>query len=445
MEFKALKKSGIFNLLSTFGKEIFQPPGIVEWSERAKKEAAINSTVGVATGKPSEYMDSSSDKVGIFHLSAIKELYNNFKPEQIFGYAPVLGIPSVRNSWKKWIGFKLKDHNPAIESIITQPYAIPGITVGIYVLCRMFLTPTDKAVLPGKRWGNYDAIIKRNIGAGIQSFTLFRENRFNYEGLKSAIVETAKNQDKAFVLLNFPNNPTGYSPDRETAEKICSTLKESVKESGKPLIVVTDDAYEGFVYDDSLKHSIFSHLAELGKDILAVKVDGITKELLFWGGRLGMITFAIPPYFGDKGEIELELENKFVGLVRATISNSTKIIQEGVASIVSEPDKFLQERERIISIIGKKANALKEELEKNSNPEILPDHFNSGFFAFLNIKDVSAEKLADHLLKKYKIGVIPFEKKKENINGLRLTFSSLSVEEIPRLVAGINNAVADLK
>ena len=34
-----------------------------------------------------------------------------------------------------------------------------------------------------------------------------------------------------------------------------------------------------------------------------------------------MITFAIPPYFGDKGEIELELENKFVGLVRATISN----------------------------------------------------------------------------------------------------------------------------
>jgi len=139
------------------------------------------------------------------------------------------------------------------------------------------------------------------------------------------------------------------------------------------------------------------------------------------------------------------LENKFVGLVRATISNSTKIIQEGVASIVSDPDKFLQERERIVSAIGKKGNALKEELEKNSSPEILPDPFNSGFFAFLNIKDVSAEKLADHLLKKYKIGVIPFEKKKENINGLRLTFSSLSAEEIPRLVAGINNAVADLK
>ena len=75
MEFKALKKSGIFDLLSDFGKEISQPPGIIEWSARAEKEAEINCTVGVATGKPSEYMDSSSDKVGIFHLSAIKQLY----------------------------------------------------------------------------------------------------------------------------------------------------------------------------------------------------------------------------------------------------------------------------------------------------------------------------------------------------------------------------------
>ncbi len=445
MEFRALKESGIFNLLSDFGKEISQPPGIIEWSARAKKEAEINATVGVATGKASEYMDSTSDDVGIFHLSAVQEQFSKFQPDQVFAYAPVVGIPLVRDNWKKWIGFKLKDHNPAIESIITRPYAIPGITLGLYVLCRMFLSHGEKAVIPEKRWENYDAIIKRNIGSEIQSFTLFQDNRFNYEGLKEAIIETAKNQDKIFVLLNFPNNPTGYSPDKKTAEKICSTLKEAVKESDKPLVVVTDDAYEGFVYDDSLKYSIFAHLAELDKKILAIKVDGVTKELLFWGGRLGMITFAIPPYFGDKGKIEAELENKFVGLIRATISNSTRIIQEGVASIVSEPNKFLQERERIVKAIGKRANAFKEKLEKNPCPEIIPDPFNSGFFAFLNIKGVPAETLADHLLKKYKIGVIPVENKKEGINGIRVTFSSVIIEDMPGLVAGINNAVADLK
>lgn len=445
MEFKALRKSGIFDLFSNFGKEISQPPGIIEWSARANKEAEINATLGVATGKLAEYTDSSSKEVGIFHLSAMQEQFNNFQPEQIFAYAPVVGIPLVRNNWKKWIAYKLRNQCPDLESIITLPMAVPGITMGIYVLSRLFLSPGEKAVIPNKRWGNYDAIIKRNIGAGIQSFSLFRENRFNCEGMKEAIIETSKNQNKTFVLLNFPNNPTGYSPDNETAEKICLTLKEAVKKSGKPLIVVTDDAYEGFVYDDSLKYSIFSHLAELDKNILAIKIDGITKELLFWGGRLGMITFAIPPYFGDKEKIEAELENKVVGLVRATISSSTRVIQESVASIVSEPEKFLKERDRVVSAIGKKTNVFKKELEKNPCPEVIPDPFNGGFFAFLNIKNISAGKLADHLLKKHKIGVIPVENKKEDTNGIRVTFSSVTVEDIPRLVAGINNAVADLK
>ena len=445
MEFKALKESGIFSLLSDFGKKLSQPPGIIEWSARAKKETEINVTVGVATGKSSEYTVSSSEDIGIFHLSVFQERFGKFKPDQIFAYAPVLGISSLRENWKKWIGYKLKGHNPEIESIITRPYAVPGITMGIYIISRMFLSPGEKAVMPDKRWGNYDAIIKGNIDAGIQSFTLFRDKRFNYEGMKDAIIETAKKQDKTFLLLNFPHNPTGYSPDNETVIQICSTLKDAVKESGKPLIVVTDDAYEGFVYDDSTKHSIFSHLTDLGKDILAVKLDGITKELLFWGGRLGMITFAIPSYFGDKEMIEIELENKVVGLVRSTLSNSTRLIQEAVASVISEPENFIEERNKIIMAIGKKASAFKEELEKNPCPEVRPDPFNSGFFAFINIMDISAEKLADHLIKKYKIGVIPIEKKNENINGIRVTFSSVIVEDIPRLVAGINNAVKDLK
>lgn len=445
MEFNHLKESGIFDLLSDFGKKISQPPGIIEWSARAKKEAEINATVGVATGKPSEYTDSSSNKTGIFHLSTIKEQFDHFNPDQVFPYAPVVGIPSVRDNWKKWICCKLKNHNPALKSIITRPMVIPGITMGLYVLSRMFLSPGEKAVIPHKRWGNYDAIIKRNIGADIQSFPLFRDNRFNYEGMKDAIVQIAKKQSKTFLLLNFPNNPTGYSPDADIIDKICNALKDAVKESGKPLVVLTDDAYEGFVYDNSLKYSIFSHISNLNKNILAIKIDGITKELLFWGGRLGMITFAIPPYFGNREKIEAELENKIVGLVRSTISNSTRVIQEGVASVVSEPEKFMEERNKVVLSIGKRALALKKELEKNSSPEVNPDPFNSGFFAFLNIKDISAEKLADYLLRKYKIGVIPVEKKNENINGIRVTFSSITEEDIPKLVAGINKAVAELK
>ncbi len=445
MEFKNLQESGIFDLLSNFGKEIFQPPGIIEWSGRAKKEAEINATLGVATGKLSEYLDSSSEKISIFHLSAIKNQFNNFTPDQIFPYAPIVGVPAVRDNWKKWICYKLRKRNTPIEPILTRPLITPGITMGVYVICKLFLAPGEKAVIPNKRWGNYDAIIKTNIGAGIKSFPLFLKNRFNYEGMKRAIIEVAKNQNKVFLLLNFPNNPTGYSPNLAITKKICVALKEASEESGKPLVVVTDDAYEGFVYDDSIRHSIFSHLAEINKNIFVVKIDGITKELLFWGGRLGMITFSIPPYFGNKEKIEAELENKVVALVRSTISNSTKVVQEGVAAIISEPDKFLKEQIGVISSVGKRALALKKEIEKNLCPDVTADPFNSGFFAFLNINNISAEKFADLLLKKYKIGVIPIENIKENINGIRVTFSSLTIEEIPKLVDGINKTADELK
>lgn len=445
MEFNNLKESGIFDLLSSFGKEICQPHGIIEWSARAKNEAVIDATVGVATGKPIEYMESLSEETDIFYLSALHNQFDKFKPNQVFGYAPVVGIPTLRQNWGKWICYKLKSQNPDIESIISRPLVTPGITMGIYVLCKLFLSPGEKAIIPDKRWGNYDAIIKRNLGAEIQSFPMFLDNCFNYAGMKKAIIQTAKSQDKVFLILNFPNNPTGYSPDIAIIEKICTALEEAVHESGKPIVVATDDAYEGFVYDDSPKCSIFSHLAELNKNILAIKVDGITKELLFWGGRLGMITFAIPSYFGNKKEIEAELENKVVGLVRSTISNSTRVIQEVVAEIISKPECFLEERNRIVSAIRERALAFKIELEKNTCPEITPDPFNSGFFAFLNIKNIPANKVADFLLKKYKIGVIPIENKNDNINGIRVTFSSVFKDDIPKLVAGIYKTVDELK
>ena len=62
------------------------------------------------------------------------------------------------------------------------------------------------------------------------------------------------------------------------------------------LVVVTDDAYFGLFYgDDLLKESLFARLAGLHERILAVKVDGPTKEEYVWGLRTGMLTFAAAP------------------------------------------------------------------------------------------------------------------------------------------------------
>ena len=47
-EFAALQSTGLEALLSDVGKDMFLPKGIFYWSGRAKKEAKINGTFGVA-------------------------------------------------------------------------------------------------------------------------------------------------------------------------------------------------------------------------------------------------------------------------------------------------------------------------------------------------------------------------------------------------------------
>ena len=98
----------------------------------------------------------------------------------------------------------------------------------------------------------------------------------------------------------LPNNPTGYSITAEEADKIVAALCEAA-DDGRNLIVVTDDAYFGLFYeDDVLRESLFSRLAGCHERIMAVKVDGPTKEEYVWGLRTGMLTFGAKAFLSDE-------------------------------------------------------------------------------------------------------------------------------------------------
>lgn len=114
------------------------------------------------------------------------------------------------------------------------------------------------------------------------------------------------------VLLNFPNNPTGYTPTVAEGDEIVAALKE-VADAGLKLVVVTDDAYFGLFFEDSLHESLFGKLAGISPNLLAVKVDGATKERYVWGFRVGFITYA---HASDK--VLAALEQKTMGIIRAT-------------------------------------------------------------------------------------------------------------------------------
>ena len=83
-------------------------------------------------------------------------------------------------------------------------------------------------------------------------------------------------------------------------------------------MVWCDDAYFGLDYEDNIeKQSLFAYLADIHERVIAVKIDGPTKEDFVWGFRAGFLTFA------GKGLNEEHYEaliKKLMGAIRSSVS-----------------------------------------------------------------------------------------------------------------------------
>jgi len=205
-------------------------------------------------------------------------------------------------------------------------------------------------------------------------------------------------------------------------------------------------AYEGLVYDQAVRQwSLFFDIATLHPKILPVKIDVICKELFFWGGRIGCITFPLMNHWEKHEDIECELENKVSAIIRGTVSNSCRLVQGLMAKLLNDNlEQVLKERDCLIKMISERVHVLREELKILKNSVVQADPFNAGLFALLNIKGISAFKFADHLLRHYALSTVAFENEERGLNGIRITFGSVIKDDIPKVVDYIGKTIKDM-
>jgi aspartate/methionine/tyrosine aminotransferase len=417
----------IFDMLSDVGKSLYFPKGILTQSAEAKAKAhKFNATIGMAT-----------EKGKTMYLSSVMSIIGNISPEESLTYAPSYGTAGLRKAWKDYI----LDKNPPLkDKKISLPVVTNAITHGLSVVADMWVDKDDIIIIPDKNWGNYSMIFEIRKGGKIIKYPLFNsEGGFNTEGLKKCIEGQAKTAKKLMVLLNFPNNPTGYSITNEEGIKIADILTAAA-EKGTNIVAVTDDAYFGlFFEEDVMKESIFSHLIGRHPRLFAIKLDGATKEIFVWGLRVGFITYGAT-IDGDTAPFYDALERKTAGDVRGNISNVSHLSQTIVAkSLASET--FGRESEVKFGIIKERANEVKKVLSDKKYDrvwEVYP--FNSGYFMCLKLKTVDAEALRVHILDKYGVGTISIGK-----TDLRIAFSCLEKEDIKELFDIIYKGIIDLE
>ncbi len=425
-----LKKgnSDFMDSLSRFGKEIFFPKGILTQSAEARIKAhRFNATIGTAR-----------EKGQAMHLRSIMDRFSGLSPDEVLNYAPSYGMPALR---KIWAAEMLKKNPGLKDRRMSLPVVTAGLTHGLSTAADLFIDPGNVIVLPDKLWGNYRLLFELRKGAKLKTFPLYNsEGGFNLSAFNQALKEEAKST-RVTTLLNFPNNPTGYTPSISEMKQIAEIIVDIAK-SGTRTLVLCDDAYFGLFYEDNTAtESLFAMLADRHPLLTCIKLDGATKEDFVWGFRVGFITVSTRVTEGKADTFFEAIEKKLGGTVRSNISNSPAVSQ-AVLLHAMQDDRYEKEKQERRQVLKNRALRVKTVLSDPKYEDFFrPYPFNSGYFMCVKmLKGLDAETFRKRLLDDEGIGVISISS-----SDIRIAFSSVEEEDIKSLFDAMLRCASSLK
>jgi aspartate/methionine/tyrosine aminotransferase len=418
----------VFSMLSALGKRLYFPKGILAQGAEAKaKGKRFNATIGIAT-----------EREAPMYLPSMHKAISGLTIDEAYNYAPPSGRQKLRELWRD----KLIAENPSMKGkSFGLPVVTSAITHGLMLAGDLFVDAGDVMIAPDQLWDNYSLTFETRLGAKIETFPLFAGKGFNVEGFANLLKAQGAKQKKLHVMLNFPNNPTGYMPTVAEGKGIVAALHEQAK-AGTKLVVMCDDAYFGLFYHlggQSLTESLFGQLANLHPNLMPIKLDGATKELFVWGLRCGFVTFGLGTDKNDKAVLDV-LDAKARASIRSAISNSPMISQSLVEKALGS-SAIAEERAEKLAVLRERAEAVHKvasDARFSASWDVYP--FNSGYFMLIKVKGVEANKLREHLLDKHGTGLIC-----TSPTDLRVAFSCLDVTQVTPLFETIHTAIQELK
>jgi aspartate/methionine/tyrosine aminotransferase len=406
----------LFALLSDLGREAVYPPDIPHQAAQARGKS-FNATIGQITDGHGQVLAPPSLVRQVSGLEADRNA--------ALLYSPIEGRESLRRRWRA-------RHRPrSASSPSSLPLVVAGLTHGLALVADLFCDRGRAVVVPQPFWGNYRQIFGLRRGGRVVPAEVYRSGRFDPAALRAPL-DALPEGEPAIVLLNLPSNPVGYSPTAAESDQLIEALVAAA--ARRPILVVCDDAYAGLVYEEDVpRQSLFWRLGALDERLLAVKVDGCTKELVFFGGRVAFLTFPFEP----DTPVVRALESKAKCLLRASIGSPVALSQE-VALAALEHEGIEDEIEAVRQILARRYRALRLALERADPALLRPLPFNSGCFALLELPErLDSEVVRQRLLAEFDTGVVSSPPRY-----LRIAYCSVAEEAIPELVSRIEAGVA---
>ena len=347
-------------LLTEFGKRLYFPKGVPAQAADAK-DCVFNATIG-------QLKDDDGQPLP---LPIMAQKFQNLSSDEVFLYTPQGGRKDLRDAWGK----RITSSFPTVAQLST-PVVCCGLTHGLSICADLFIDNDTDVILPSPRWGNYDMVFGTRRMGRIRNYTTMSGNQsdprtwgFNLKGLEEQLSKVSR---KGFLVINTPSNPGGYTPTEEEVDELVALISRHPY----PLCILLDEAYLGMEWESSsYQYSLFTKLQHLDKSrFLLLKVDGATKELFFFGGRIAFVSANI------SGLGAAALEEKFIACIRSTVSALPSPSQALVYAALTDPSLESQIQE-IRSVLRERYATLKHELQHSS---LLYWPFNSAFFALIH-------------------------------------------------------------
>lgn len=343
------------------------------------------------------------------------EILNKFKKmisdRRLYEYSRPEGLPEIR----ELISQKLKEDNK-ISYTPDEVTLTTGANLASFISIGVVADPGDEIIIVSPHYFDHEyAMYALNVRPVFVNMDEQDGHFFlDTEKLSSAVTKKTK-----AILINYPNNPTGFTFDEKTLKEIADIAIKN------DLFVISDEAYEYFVYEG--KHISMASLPEM-KD-RTIMIGSFSKSFGMAGWRAGYIA-------SSKEIIEKILRFQDITTICAPLPSQIllSIILPNRHPLIDEYIERLRKRRNFIF------------MRLNSLSWMTVSKPTGGLFLFPRIENCNnSMKLAINLLKQLGVITVPGSLFGSAGEGhLRFSFGKTPISEISEGIDRLEEELEDI-
>lgn len=326
------------------------------------KLAAEHGAINLSQGFPDFKVDQQ-----------LKDLINHYVQHDFNQYAPMTGVPALRNALEKKISLLYKRTVHCDKEItITN-----GATEGIYSAISAFISPGDEVITFEPAYDSYVPAIQVNGGINIPVRMKAPDYKINWEEVAQKITPRTK-----MIMINTPHNPTGSILKKEDLEALQKLTKDT------NILILSDEVYQHLVYDGARHESILLYNDLYQRSIVTMSFG---KTFHATGWRIGYVI--APP----KLSVEIRKVHQF------NTFSINRPLQHALADYLLEPEHYLS----LPAFFQKKRDLFKDAI-KESKFDLLPCHGTYFMLAsYKGLSELSDQDFARWMTTEKGVAVIP--------------------------------------